>query len=283
MVDLDFITLIDKLSLLYQKENEKNEILRIERENSFSALCEDLLFLYNEEKSRTYHEYIEPFVYKYSFLKEKSFLGVTEKKLNKEAYHSLFLKYIWNSKTEFGNKIFRRFLEEIGIKDNWLDSLEENLYSVEDEHNTRIQRKKDLHRKRIDLLFVDRRNKWLVVIENKVDSSVHNDKQSNRSQLEIYRDYCECNFKFRDYHKEYILLSYTETNKNHLECGWIYADYHQLFRSLFPFRLNDVFLQDYLKVLFSLLFPEMKWEDDFENMSLYRCMLFYNNVISKIQ
>lgn len=281
MVDLDFITLIDQLSLLYQEEKEKREILRKEKENSFSTLCEDLLFLYNEEKTRTYNEYIEPFVYKYSFLKEKSFLGVTEKKLNKEAYHSLLLKYLWNSKTEFGNKIFRRFLEEIGIKDNWLDLIEFNLYSIKDEHNTKTQRKKDLNRKRIDLLFVDSTNKWLVVIENKVDSSVHNDKQSNRSQLEIYRDYCER--EFRDYHKKYILLSFTETNKNHLESEWIYADYYQLFRSLFPFRLNDVFLQDYLKVLFSMLFPEMKWEDDFENMSLYRCMLFYNNVISKIQ
>ena len=284
MVDLkDFISLVEELSLLYQKVKEEEERLRIERESRFSILCGELRSLYGEEKSRVYHEYIEPFIDKYSFLKEKSFLIVTEKH-KKETCHSLFLKYIWNNQTKSGNIIFRHFLEEIGIKDSSLDTIKSKSYIVKEEHYTREQRKIDLNGKWIDLFFVDNSNKWLVAVENKIKSEVrYYDEKRKRSQLDVYREYCEFNPDYKGYSKVYVLLSYNEKNRSHLRDKWEYADYYQLFRSLFLFRLKDVLLQDYLKTLFSLLFPEMRWEDTYEDVSLYRCMLFYNNVISKIQ
>lgn len=286
MVDLkDFISLVDELSLLYQNVKEARERREAETEHRFSALCEELRSLYDEEKSKVYREYISPFISKNFFLKEKSSLFIIKKE-KWETYHSLFLKYLWDSQTKSGNIAFQKFLEEIGINDSWLDTIKSKSYNVKEEHYTREQRKTDLNGKWIDLFFVDNSNKWLVAVENKINSQVHYyDEKRKRSQLDIYREYCEFNCDYKGYSKVYILLSHNEKNRSHLRNGWMYVDYYQLFRSLFPFKSQDALLDDYLKTLFSLLFPiaQSQWEDDYENAPLYRSMSFYNNVISKIQ
>lgn len=279
----NYISFIEELSLLIQYEKNEQEKLQIELKNNFSVLCEELHSLYKREKTVVYYEYIYPFINTYSFLREKSFLSVTEK-LDKETYHSLYLKYLWSNRTELGNAALLNFLKEIGIKGDWLNTIQLKKYGVQEEYYTGKHRNNDLSQKWIDLFFVDDENQWLLVIENKVNSNVrYFDKEYKRSQLDNYHDYCESNSAYRNYDKTYILLSYNEKNRNYLRGKWVYADYYQLFKSLFPLRFQDALLKDYLKALFSLLFSEIQWDDNFEDTSLYRYMLLYNNVISKIQ
>lgn len=277
-----YILLIEEFHCLYLQERKKWEKEQKMYEHRFSAFCEELYSLYQIEKKNVCNQCIIPFISKNLFLGEVSSLSIINK-LNFETFHSQFLKYLWNSQTELGNIAFLNFLEEIGVNDCWLNTLKQNLYRVECEHLTGKQRKRDLNRKRIDLLFIDEVNKWVVVIENKIDSKVHSDLKSNRSQLDIYHDYCER--RFQDYHKVYILLSYNKNNSRYAENSnsWLYADYYHVFKSLLNYSSQNDIVRDYLKTLFFLLFPNIKLNKDYVNCSLYRSTLFFYHIISKIQ
>ena len=200
------------------------------------------------------------------------------KKVKHETYHSLFLAYLWGSETSFGHKAFQDFINDILTdKEPWVDTIQQCSYKVFTEKYIKGQRKKGLNKKRIDLIFVDEKNKWCVIIENKIESKVH--YSDNRSQLNYYFDYGERQYK--GYHQLYILLSHTDNQKYENE-KWKYANYHQVFKSLLKYHTGESLLRDYLKTLFALLFPNEQL-DNYSTHSLHTGMTFYNRIISKIK
>lgn len=284
MVELDKYTLffdeIRKLQLEEKNIQEKRQELKT---LEFSDYCNELTILYEIEKSKLLNQHIIPFINSYSFLKDFSSLQIIGK-TEFETYHSKFLKYIWNSTTEFGSIALLNFLKEIGVREDWFEFISQNTYYVKEEHQTGKHRKRDLNRKRIDLLFVDDKNKWLIIIENKINSRVTNDKKSGRSQLDIYRDISvrEGKRKYDEYSKLYILLSHRDNNQS-AKNGWKYADYHQVFKSLLPYSSKNPLVKDYLKTLFELLFYAEDLNYDYLNAPLNLSKLFYFRVISKFQ
>lgn len=217
-----YTKLIDEIKILYTEHLNKQNILRLDREKKFSIFCNELQDLYEQEKEKIYDVYVRPFVNQYSFLQEASSLEVIGK-LKYETYHSLFLKYIWSCQNPFGAQILKDFLITIGQEKKWLNTLFCRNYEGCIEERTKALRKGN-DKKRIDLLFVDKKNEWCIVIENKIDSEVHYSGSQKRSQLDSYYSHCEKTYM--GYNKLYILLSYNNKNTSHVKGNWIYADYY---------------------------------------------------------
>lgn len=279
------IELLDEISNLYIKEKEEQAKAHNLKEKKLAILCVELNVLYLQEKEIIYKDYIQPFVSKHPFLKEHSSLKIIDK-LKIENFHTKFLEHIWSPKSLNGSSFLLSFLKVAGIENDWLNTINKNNYTIDLEHYTGYNKKKDLNGKRIDMLLLDHINKWFIVIENKVDSKINHDKTSLRSQLEYYHDYCNCNRDLQDYTATYILLSYNNKNKSYITDGlpWTYVDYYQLFRSiLLSDHKNDDIIKDYLKSLFSLLFSNIELEEDYSNSSLYKYQYFYNEILSKIK
>jgi hypothetical protein len=273
-----YTKLIDEIKILYTEHLNKQNILRLDREKKFSIFCNELQDLYEQEKEKIYDVYVRPFVNQYSFLQEASSLEVIGK-LKYETYHSLFLKYIWSCQNPFGAQILKDFLITIGQEKKWLNTLFCRNYEGCIEERTKALRKGN-DKKRIDLLFVDKKNEWCIVIENKIDSEVHYSGSQKRSQLDFYYSHCEKTYM--GYNKLYILLSYNNKNTSHVKGNWIYADYCTVFKSLLKYHAKDDLIRDYLKSLFKLLFSNDIMLNN-EYNTLYRGMQFYNNIISNIK
>ena len=84
----------------------------------------------------------------------------------------------------------------------------------------------------MDLFIKDDKNKWLVVVENKIDSNIRVEKGS---QLDAYSEFCKRNYP--EYNKLYILLSYREDNFKDIENSkkeseWLPMNYYSVFLSL---------------------------------------------------
>lgn len=181
-------------------------------------------------------------------------------------------KSIWGSN-------LKRFLNNNWARKKWFNTLSHRNYEVYIEDQTKALRKGN-DKKRIDLLFVDKKNEWCIVIENKIDSEVHYSGSQKRSQLDYYYRHCEK--IYMGYNKLYILLSYNNKNKSHVKDSWIYADYYTVFKSLLKYHAEDDLIRDYLKSLFKLLFSNDAMLNN-EYNTLYRGMQFYNNIISNIK
>ena len=123
---------------------------------------------------------------------------------------------------------------------------------METEHVILKQRYKSWNGKRIDVLICDDVNKWLIVVENKIMSSVRYSTE-NRTQLDIYKCYCENNKRWDGYEKVYVLLDYKGCSDNYEY--WVSANYLNLFSSILNNRPDDSVVDDYLKTLFSILSP----------------------------
>lgn len=276
--DEKYILLIDEIKRLYIDHVGVQENLCVEKEKKFSKFCDELHALYEVEKENIFNGYIKPFINEYSFIEDTSSLQVINK-LHYETYHSLFLKYILDSQNSFGHEVLREFLSNVADNKNWFENLSLCTYNVHEEVSTKGL-KNGNNKKRIDLLFVDDKNKWCIVIENKIDSEVHYHGDNKRSQLDFYYDYCERTYK--DYEKLYILLSYNEKNSSHKRTGWEYADYYDVFKSLLKHHSKDALVNDYLKTVFKLLFPN-ETMNSYQRSSLYRGRKFYSNIIQKMK
>lgn len=236
----------------------------------FAECCEELRSLYARELNLVY-ERCTDFLHKNSFLQSQSVLSVIGKSYW-ENYHSLLIKYVFENRN--GGRILQHFLKSSGVETAWIDSVCNQTYSVETEHVILKQRYKSWNGKRIDLLICDDVNKWLIVVENKIMSSVRYSTE-NRTQLDIYKCYCENNKRWEGYDKMYILLDYKDCNGGR-DLNWISANYVNLFSAILNNRPNDSVVDDYLKTLFSILSP-------IENpQSLSEIRLFNREIIANI-
>lgn len=263
----EFINLVEDLKNL---TNEwKDEELQKEKrtEAKFLQFCENLNPLFVAEQKRINEKYIQPFVKDNSFLKDKSLLEVIEKH-DWETFHSLILKYIWENPKYLQSFISK--IKDIPAKRNIISLIAEDDYSVQEEHST-------TNNKRIDLLISDNLGRWLIVIENKINSEVRN------NQLKNYSRYLDTNKNFEAYtYKVYILLSFRDNHKYITENNdWLYVDYYKVFSSILENKPTDPIIIDYLKTLYLLIFENRHIGEDIM-FSLYTARKFYTEVQSKI-
>jgi len=259
-----FTELIEELKTLIQKEKEQKENAYRLLEQNFFSLCNELAVLYEHEKDEFLQNEIKPFVEQYSFLAEKSILQIIKKQRH-ETFHSLILEHLWGE-IEFHEVALANFVEQVeGIKEKsqlkkWIL---ENDYSIKCEEQTH-------NKKRIDIIIKDRKGRWVIVIENKIDSSVN-----GKAQLANYSDYAKR--KLKNYEcSTFILLSHSNNRKYIQNNSWLYADYYDVYNSLFE-QQSNYYVKEYLKTLFLLLFPNA---DLNEKTSLCSAKNFYNQIIS---
>ncbi len=275
------LQLIEELRLLYLQEKKERKSVQQKKETYVFNIWEDLHKSYQQEKEQIYQQYIRPFISEYSFLNSLSSLSVIGK-INQETYHSCFLEKIWDSQTASGSIILTDFFKTAGIKEDWIETVICNQYSITKEYYTGKHRECDLCNNRIDLFIKDDTHKWLVVIENKICSEVHVKKRGGRNQLEIYKDYCERIFP--SYKRTFILLSHCDNKSYAQKSDWRYTDYYSVMKSLLKYSKCGDIVQDYLKTLYSLLFNKEQLDTNLynEETSLYDYNLFINRIISKI-
>lgn len=271
-----YISAINEIAGLYSEEKRRHDAEYKNLEKKFSIFCEELKPLYHQAIADLYDNHIAPFLKRYPFLDSNSFLAITGKE-RKETCHSLFLKYILNSQCKIGSSVLMDLCKAVGHNDEWINGIKHQEYIVNDEFSTGWQRKASLSYRRFDLLLQnDTADKWIIVIENKIDSKV---RSKNGNQLAAYREFCERNFS--DYsHRLYILLSLRPDNRTVAqEYCWEYADYYLLFNILLKYSEDDHFVKDYLTTLFSLLFQDIEIPEEEKRYSLSQCQLFINRII----
>lgn len=251
--------------MLIMKEQEVN----YDRFREFPVCCDELGVLYKQELMNLLHE-CESFIKQHPNLQSQPVLSVIGREY-KENYHSLLIKYIWEHAN--GDQILYHFLKSAGVEGDWIESVLHQQYKIETEHVIIRQRYKSWNGKRIDLLVYDDVNKWLVIIENKLLSSVRYSTES-KTQLDIYYSYCENNRRWDGYNKAYVLLDYKDENTDD---RWVSANYRHLFSSLLDNCPEDNVADEYLRTLFSILSP-LTYGDDVRKLSETR--LFYKEIIA---
>ena len=226
-------------------------------------------------------KYIIPFFEQFPFLTSPFYLQAVLHRERKETDHSLFLKYVL-SQCKCGSSILLDFCNIIGCQSEWINAIKQNTYTVESEFSTKQQRKQSISLRRMDLFINDEKNKWLIVIENKIDSKIRVEKGS---QLDAYSEFCKRNYP--QYNKLYILLSYREDNFKDIENSkkeseWLPMNYYSVFNVLLKYAEEDDFIKEYLNILYFLLFPNIQILNVHCSSSLFRCWLFINRVILKL-
>lgn len=266
----DYILLIDEISKLYSDKKKR-------RENDFFIFCRELELLYPTAIKSLSQKYIIPFLEQFPFLTSPSYLQAVLHRERKETDHSLFLKYVL-SQCKCGSSILLDFCNIIGCQSEWINAIKQNTYTVESEFSTKQQRKQSISLRRMDLFIKDEKNKWLIVIENKIDSKIRVEKGN---QLDVYKEYCER--KYPQYDRLYILLSYRESNfKDIKKRGWKQLHYYSVFNILLQYVEKDDFIKEYLRTLYCLLFPNIQIANGYRASSLFCCWLFINRVILKL-
>lgn len=270
----EYTLLIDEISKLYSDEKKR-------RENDFFIFCKDLELLYHVSIKSLSQKYIIPFLEQYPFLTSPSYLQVVLHRERKETDHSLFLKYVL-SQCKYGSSILLDFCNMTGYQSEWINAIKQNTYTVESEFSTKQQRKQSISLRRMDLFIKDDKNKWLVVIENKIDSNIRVEKGN---QLDAYSEFCKRNYP--QYNKLYILLSYREDNFKDIENSkkeskWWPMNYYSAFNILLRYAEEDDFIKEYLRTLYFLLFHNIQIPNLHSASSLFRYRLFINRVILKL-
>lgn len=276
------ISLIEEITELCLYDKAQKRFVQEQKGNEFFLLCDEISELYKSEKEFYQKMFVEPFIMQYPFLKScsSSFLNVIGKE-KKETYHSLYLQYIFSEKNQLGYSILLDFCNMFGFHLKEMQTFEKGSYEVNVEYSTKRQRKKSWSWRRMDLLIKDKSDKWLIVIENKIDSNV---RQENGSQLKAYQDFCNSHRRFskiENRNKLYVLLSYKDNRTDADEYGWKYMDYYVLFKLLLKYAERDGIIKDYLRTLYSILFSEFPISDDCNTENLSRCSLFCKRVIFK--
>ena len=261
----DNILLIDEISKLYSDKKKR-------RENDFFIFCKELELLYPTAIKSLSQKYIIPFLEQFPFLTSPFYLQAVLHRERKETDHSLFLKYVL-SQCKCGSSILLDFCNIIGCQSEWINAIKQNTYTVESEFSTKQQRKQSISLRRMDLFINDEKN---------IDSKIRVEKGS---QLDAYSEFCKRNYP--QYNKLYILLSYREDNFKDIENSkkeseWLPMNYYSVFNVLLKYAEEDDFIKEYLNILYFLLFPNIQILNVHCSSSLFRCWLFINRVILKL-
>ena len=143
---------------------------------------------------------------------------------SQEIKHSNILSWIFgNNEHGLGYKILEQFLSEIAKEDSnsnenkdAIKKLKHYVYLPEKKKDIDIYREKD----NIDLLLVDKNNKTVIVVENKVWAS------ESEEQLAKYEKIIEKNDNYKNYEKFYIFL--TPNLDIASDEKWLLADYKMI-------------------------------------------------------
>lgn len=168
----------------------------------------------------------------------------------KENTHSNILKYIfdYNLMRNTGSAILENFLINIG-------SISEKVISKVRDNKYQIQREVSTGDGRIDLLIFDNTNKFVIVIENKLLSTVSKyeiiaeDEAIIKTQLDKYENYI--NSFYSDYDKVFILLSFINQQVDYYP--FISADYENIYTVLTIVDSDDQIIDEYRLLLHSLI------------------------------
>ena len=241
---------IDEMKLIldrFGKRKDRNETLNRYR-NTYSSILklkESVLHRRTQETKNIIELNKEKLMISAFELMEHNF---------RENSHSNVLKYVFNYKylNDEGVTILFNFLKSIYGKE--INRLKHKL----DQKNYTIHREYSTGNGRIDLLIEDSKNKFVIVIENKLLASIgerqiEQDNQSiAQTQLDVYRNYIYGQNKYQDHDKLFIVLSYADIN-DFSDTDFVYADYNQLHEALSDVVSEDIILNQYKILLQSII------------------------------
>jgi len=169
-----------------------------------------------------------------------------------ENSHSNILAYLidYDSFDE-GHKILSRMVEDASVQ-NDIDLCKKVLkrtYTVEREYH--------IPTGRIDLFILDKSERFVIIIENKIlagigKSIVEDENSIEISQLEKYKKWGDGNYP--DYSRLYILLNYSTEDENTF--SFVKISYQQLYNNLKIIESDDNIFDEYLLLLNSMLNTE---------------------------
>lgn len=265
------LTLID----LYKKYKIENSIkFNSKSPKRFDSLFSDLKKIKSQVFDKRYNEA------KVLFEKKRSYIQISSFELMEHDFfensHTNILQYLFDFRLSgnLGIKLFKHFIEKIDKPEarSIIPLIENSTYYTKREFS--------LDGGRMDLLIVDEKSKFVVMIENKLLADVMakeddeeieelEEKQITRTQLTIYKKYLE-NY-YPDYKRLLILLSYKQQDL--VDEDYIVLDYKFLFRILQYFNEKDNILSEYKLLLRNIL-------NNKEN-NIYTLELGYNLIHNK--
>lgn len=183
-----------------------------------------------------------------------SALSLMEYDWNENSHSNIFAYLIDYGLFEEGAKILSEIVKDTSFenKDTLCEKIMKTSYSVNREFPIHI----DNSYGRIDLFIEDKKEKFIIIIENKifadigVETIVENEASKNVNQLEKYKRWCEKEYS-DDYSKLYILLSFNDID----DALYERISYEQLFVSLKKIKSRDNIFEEYSLLLDSLLNP----------------------------
>ncbi len=246
MDEIKYNQFCELISTFVRLKPKKEVVSREDLLTQFSNLTNDLGILKGRVYSKRYKEtksIIEANRHKIQFstfeLMEHNF---------RENTHSRVLRYLFHHKfIEKGSKILSKFISEISPEISEL--VEKNQYEIINEH--RVFSGKG----RIDLFIKDTKNKFVIVIENKIYADVNIEEISSegevtKTQLTRYEKYVEETYK--DYKHCFVLLSFKEVEES-LDVGKFRTEnYDRLIQILNNVESDDNILKEYKNLLYSI-------------------------------
>lgn len=189
----------------------------------------------------------------------------------RENTHSNILKHLFNCRlTDWGSKILSAFIFKTTNDKVLSDLLLKKTYTVYREYSTKNGR--------IDLLIEDRKNKFVIVIENKLLANISlkeysEEEKVTKTQLHNYTDYVSKNYK--GFSQTFILLSMYPNYEIDIN-NFIQSDYAILYDILKDVNSENSIIKEYRCLLKSLI----NYEFDKEWIIEYRNKILENKKIN---
>lgn len=211
----------------------------MKRTQNFHKFIESFRPLYEQTVQEQYDKLVVPFQQQHRDLFDKSVLEVINKH-KEEIFHSDILSHIWK-KSKSALLSFLRSID--GVDEDFIAKVaDSNKYYVHREWPDKVD------------IFIAAEQSWVIAIENKVDSKVHNRAGTDKSQLTHYRKCVEKECPKSKFDHCFILLSHRD-NTSYLENEpqWKVCSYLTLFKSLLAIENPDRITREYLSALLGLL------------------------------
>lgn len=250
---------------LYELKNKKQKA-EISTENKNLSLLK-LLTSFQEKKSialtnrqvetkKNIENIKEPITFSTFEIMEHNF---------RENTHSNILKHLFNCRiTDWGSKILSAFILKTTNNNVLSDLLLKKTYTIFREYPTKNGR--------IDLLIEDRKNKFVIVIENKLLANISikeysEEEKVTKTQLDNYTDYVTKNYK--GFSQTFILLSMYPNYEIDIN-NFIQSDYVILYDILKEVNSENSIIKEYRCLLKSLINYEFdkEWIIEYSNKIL---------------
>jgi hypothetical protein len=224
---------------------EKNDETTSNRLNNFLALINDYSTLSKAVYENRYNETAELLTANQHEISFSSFELMEHD--YRENSHSNILRHIFHHKFwDLGKVILAKFVERVTNDDIIPNLIMKSNYEIHREFFTKTGR--------IDLLIEDKKNNFVIVIENKVLASIavkeySEDKTISKTQLHNYSNFITANYS--NFHSSFILLSLYPDTTSELE-QFKQTDYTALLEILNETVTDNNIVNDYKILLKSL-------------------------------